>query len=133
MKHNIAGLEKNIFWERLCEDLKLLGFIKRTKTSLMKIFEETIVMVQLQTSAYNSVDYYVNMTCIVKELNKNGKPIFDRDGMNSVRLRDNCSYEDCLATINFYCMKFSNIETLKEITKEKDIISSPVLREYLGL
>ena len=99
----------------------------------MKIFEETIVMVQLQTSAYNSIDYYVNMTCIVRELNKNDKPIFDRDGMNSVRLRDNCSYEDCLTTINFYCMKFSNIETLKEITKEKDIISSPVLREYLGL
>lgn len=60
---------KRLFWKKLYSDLKDVGYQNRTTSTLMKEFDETIAMIQMQSSSYDSVTYYINMTCVVKALN----------------------------------------------------------------
>lgn len=57
---------KKIFWKKLYSDLKDVGYQNRTTSTLMKEFDETIAMIQMQSSSYDSVTYYINMTCVVR-------------------------------------------------------------------
>lgn len=136
-KYGIAGLEKKSFLLLLKKALSLRGFISRTAVSFAKEFTETIAMIQVQTSCYDSVDYYVNVACVVKALSNNADaPLFDRDRCNFVRLDDKGSMEACLADIDYYVNGFSSIEKLRNFTLQHRNLynmSSAKLLEYLNI
>lgn len=126
---------KKIFWKKLYSDLKDVGYQKRTTSTLMKEFDETIAMIQMQSSSYDSVTYYINMTCVVKALNNIKKPLFDRDGMNFVRIQEN-DYNKIIEEVLFYTKAFSSINSLREITlNDKALYNSSyiALRTFLGI
>ena len=103
---------------------------------MIKDFPETVVMVQLQTSYYDPVDYYVNVGCMVKALNNNPSPLYDRDCMSPVRIDDKGSVEACIDDLEFYIDSFSSIEKLREVTlKDRGLynMTSPKLLKYLGI
>ena len=100
---------KRLFWKKLYSDLKDVGYQNRTTSTLMKEFDETIAMIQMQSSSYDSVTYYINMTCVVKALNNIKKPLFDRDGMNFVRIQEN-DYNKIIEEVLFYTKAFSLIK-----------------------
>ena len=136
-KYGIAGLEKMAFLKLLKNALSSRGFVSRTAVSLMKEFTQTIATVQVQTSSYDPVDYYVNTACVVKALCNNvSAPLFDRDRCNFVRLDDKGSLEACLADIDYYVDGFSSIEKLRNLTLQHQNLynmSSAKLLEYLNI
>ena len=135
-KYGIAGIEKNELWNKIKTYLKSMGFVLRTKTTLIKDFPETIAMVQLQTSYYDPVDYYLNVACIVKSLNNNSSPLFDRDRMNFYRIEDKGSLEECFKDLDYFLEGFSSIEKLKNITLNNKYLytfSTPQLLKFLGI
>lgn len=135
-KYGIAGLEKKQLWKEIKKQLKSCGFTLRTNTTLIKDFPETVVMLQLQTSNYATVDYYINIACMVKFLNDNPCPLFDRDRMNYLRIEDKGSLEACIDDIVFYTDNFSSTEKLRKITLDNQYLynmSAPKLLKYLGI
>ena len=136
-KYGIAGLEKKSFLLLLKKELFSRGFTSRTAVSFMKEFTETIAMIQVQTSCYDPVDYYVNVACVVKAIcNNTAAPLFDRDRCNFVRLEDKGSLEACLADIDYYVNGFSNIEKLRNFTLQHQNLynmSSTKLLDYLNI
>ena len=136
-KYGIAVLEKKVFLKLLKNALFSKGFVSRTAVSFIKEFTETIAMVQVQTSCYDPVDYYVNIACVVKALSNNtSAPLFDRDRCNFVRLDDKGSLEACLADIDYYVDGFSSIEKLRNLTLHHQTLynmSSTKLLEYLNI
>ena len=114
-------------------DLKINGFVTRTDNSLLKEYDETIVMIQLKTSAYDTVDYYLNMGCIVKRLNGCISPLFDRDRMNWIRIEDKGNYQKCFEDVLFYCQCFSSIEKLREETMRNKVLYNMTTPRLLQL
>ena len=136
LKYGIGEIEKKQLWNEIKKQLKPYGFKLRTKTTLIKDFPETIVMLQLQTSCYDSVDYYINIACTVKCLNNNPSPLFDMDRMNFVRIRDKGSVKECIDDILFYTDGFSDLKKLRDITLSDICIynsTSHELLEHLGI
>ncbi len=136
LKYGIAGLEKKELWSAIKQALKPQGFILRTHNTLIKDFPETVVMLQLQTSCYDSVDYYLNIACTIKELKKDTLPLFDRDRMNFLKIEDKGSLNECLRDIDFYTDGFSSVEKLKHITLSDICLynaSTPQLLSYLQI
>ena len=136
MKYGIANISKKDFWKDLKKQMKLIGFKDRTDSSIIKETEETFVLIQLQTSQYDNVDYYINIACIVKALNPKANPLFDRDRMNFVRIEDKGTLEACLEDINYYVDSFSSIEKLKNITANNPSLynsSTYRLLNFLGI
>lgn len=135
-KYGMAGLDKKQFWSKIKKHFKSNGFILRTTTTLIKDFPETVVMLQLQTSNYDSVDYYINVACFVKILNNNPLPLFDKDRMNFLRIEDKGSLETCIKDIEFYILNFSSTEKLRNITLNNQCLynmTNPELLKYLDI
>ena len=135
--YGIAGLEKKVFLKLFKNALFSKGFVSRTAVSFMKEFTETIAMIQVQTSCYDPVDYYVNVACVVKAIcNNTAAPLFDRDRCTFVRLEDKGSLEACSADIDYYVNGFSNIEKLRNFTLQHQNLynmSSTKLLDYLNI
>lgn len=70
-----------------------------------------------------------------KALNNIKKPLFDRDGMNFVRIQEN-DYNKIIEEVLFYTKAFSSINSLREITlNDKALYNSSyiALRTFLGI